>query len=366
MRITSVEAIPFRIPLRRKVSFATGQLTALEHVLVRVRSADGVVGTAEAPARPMVYGESTSSITHAVREWFAPLLMGLDAHDVESRRTRLSKIEQNATAKGAVDIACHDLVARSVGLPLRYLLGGGADEVEVSHILGLGSVEEVADEAIRIREQHGIATFKLKAGIDAKRDTALIDGVRAKLGDEIRITVDCNHGYDLETAIATVPRWEDAGVAWVEEPCPGPDRETRGHVARATRLPLMADESATDIPQVVEEIRRGHCRFISIKTARGGYARSSRIVALCEAFGLATVIGSQGDTDLGSLTSAQFQAANRATAHYPGELSFYLEAEAGILKNPPKIEGGKLRLPQTPGHGGELDEEALTRFRTDR
>jgi L-alanine-DL-glutamate epimerase-like enolase superfamily enzyme len=366
MRIVAVEAIPFRIPLRRKVSFATGHLSALEHVLVRIRSADGVVGTAEAPARPMVYGESPASIVHAVTEWFAPILIGLDAQNVEERHARMAKIEQNPTAKGAVDIAAFDLVARTHGIALRHLLGGGPDEVEVSHILGLGSVEEVADEAVRVREKYGIDTFKLKAGIDAKRDTALINGVRRQLGDSVRITVDCNHGYDVDTAVATVPRWEDANVAWVEEPCPGPDRETRGWVARATRLPLMADESAPDIPEVVEEIRRGHCRFISIKTARGGYSRASRIMTLCEAFGLSTVIGSQGDTDLGSLTSGQFQAAHRGTMQYPGELSFFLEAEGGILVEPSQIADGKLRLPSSPGHGGQIDEDALARFRIDR
>ena len=58
MRITKLEAIAFRMPMRETVKFATGQLSALDHVLVRVYTDEGLVGQSEAPSRPMVYGES--------------------------------------------------------------------------------------------------------------------------------------------------------------------------------------------------------------------------------------------------------------------------------------------------------------------
>jgi L-alanine-DL-glutamate epimerase-like enolase superfamily enzyme len=363
--IESVEAIPIRIPMRKTMSFATGSLATLEHVVVRIRSRDDVVGTAEAPSRPMVYGESPASIVAAVRDWFAPALIGKQASDHDTRQQMMRRFEQNHTAKGAVDMACYDLVARTLKIPLVTLLGGAREEVDVAHLLGLGSPEAVADEAREIREAYGIGTFKLKAGMDPDRDTALIVGVRKLLGDEIRITVDCNHGYDPQTAARTLPRWEGQGVAWVEEPCQGLDPTSRGWVARSTSLPLMADESAVDVPQVVEEIRRGDCRFISIKLARGGYSRARQIVQLCQAYDIGTVIGSQGDTDLGALTSAHFQAAHTATAKYAGELSFFLEAEGGILTERPEIVGGKLKLPDGPGHGGEIDEAALRKYRID-
>jgi len=109
----------------------------------------------------------------------------------------------------------------------------------------------------------------------------------------------------------------------------------------------------------------GSYRFFCVKTARGGYTRSKAIVTLCEAAGAASVIGSQGDTDLGTLTSAQFAAAQDATLRYPSELTFFLEAEGGILAAPPAIRDGAVTLPDAPGHGGEIDEEKLARFRLD-
>lgn len=365
MKIVAVEAIPFSIPLRQPVGFATGRLTALDHVLVRVRSEDGIVGTAEAPARPMVYGESPASIVHCIRDWFAPLLVGADARDGERHRYRLAAIEHNPTAKGAVDMALADLVARSLGQPLHKLLGGFADTVEVSHILGLGAPEAVAEQAVELRERLGIRTFKLKAGIDPDRDTAMLAAVRGALGPAVRLHVDCNHGYDSQTAARVVPRWEEFDVAWVEEPCPGWDVRGRRIVADATRIPLMADESAIDVAQIAEEIRRETCRFVCVKTARTGFSTSRRIVHLCEAAGIHTVVGSQGDTDLGAVTAAQFQAAHRATAHWPGELTFFLDAADGLLTTPPDIRDGRIALSDGPGSGVEIDDGKLARYRLD-
>lgn len=49
MKITAVEAIPFAIPYVKPLKFASGEIHAAEHVLVRVHTDDGIVGIAEAP-----------------------------------------------------------------------------------------------------------------------------------------------------------------------------------------------------------------------------------------------------------------------------------------------------------------------------
>ena len=66
MKITKIEAIPFSIPYRKPLSFASGQVTDAAHVLVRVHTDDGLVGTAEAPPRPFTYGETQASIVGVI------------------------------------------------------------------------------------------------------------------------------------------------------------------------------------------------------------------------------------------------------------------------------------------------------------
>jgi L-alanine-DL-glutamate epimerase-like enolase superfamily enzyme len=60
VKITAVEAIPYAIPYRRPLHFASGEVHAAQHILVRVHTDDGVVGTADAPPRPFTYGETQS------------------------------------------------------------------------------------------------------------------------------------------------------------------------------------------------------------------------------------------------------------------------------------------------------------------
>jgi L-alanine-DL-glutamate epimerase-like enolase superfamily enzyme len=364
LAIRSIEAIAFRIPMRSTITFSTGQLSAIDHVLVKATAENGVVGYAEAPARPMVYGESTASILYAIRNWFAPKLVGLDLFARERIWPAMELVEANATAKGAVDMALADLAARVAGLPLWRWLGGWSDSVTVCHLLGIGPPDDVAAQAATFRERHGVTTFKLKAGLDPKRDTAMIRGVRKALGDEVRLTVDCNHGYDAVTAARVLPQWEEAGILFVEEPSPSWDIDGRALVARSTRLPLMADESCTNVHAAAAELRRGHVRFMSVKTARTGYLASQAVVRLCEAAGVQTVIGSQGDSDLGALAAAHFQAAHRATAQHAGELCFFLDIADSILDCSPVIKNGCMRLSDAPGLGAIPDQAKIERYRT--
>ena len=62
MKITEVEAIPFAIPYVKPVVFASGEVHAAEHVLVRVHTDDGVIGVAEAERRREGYGITTFKV----------------------------------------------------------------------------------------------------------------------------------------------------------------------------------------------------------------------------------------------------------------------------------------------------------------
>lgn len=60
MHIEQVEAIPYRIPFRKALKFASGEITHADHVLVRIQTSGGIVGYADAPPRPYTYGELKS------------------------------------------------------------------------------------------------------------------------------------------------------------------------------------------------------------------------------------------------------------------------------------------------------------------
>ena len=75
MKISMVEAIPFAIRYRKPLRFASGEVAVAEHVLVRVHTDTGLIGTAEAPPRPFTYGETQQSIIAIINTVFAPQLV---------------------------------------------------------------------------------------------------------------------------------------------------------------------------------------------------------------------------------------------------------------------------------------------------
>ena len=136
MKIVKVEAIPFAIPYRKPLRFASGEVHVADHVLVRVHTDDGVVGAAEAPPRPYTYGETQESIVAVVDKLFAPELIGLTLLERETVHARMDRTVGNPAAKAAIDMAIWDALGRTVGLSVSQLLGGWTDRMRVCHMVG--------------------------------------------------------------------------------------------------------------------------------------------------------------------------------------------------------------------------------------
>ena len=118
MKITQIETASFKVPYKPFSEWGlTGVPGAAEHILVRVRTDEGITGVAEATPRPTVYGESLASIQYAIHTWFAPLLIGLNPAHSEKIWGKLETIQWNPSAKGAIDLAVYDAAAQSRNLP---------------------------------------------------------------------------------------------------------------------------------------------------------------------------------------------------------------------------------------------------------
>ncbi|MDX3911763.1 MAG: enolase C-terminal domain-like protein [Sphingobium sp.] len=365
MKIRSIEAIPFRLPLKHVVKFAAGSLSHLEHVLVRILSDEGAEGWAEAPARQMIYGETSKSIVAAIDDYFSPALAGLDPFNIEEAWRRMAVLPWNHCAKAGIDVALHDLCAKLLNIPLYKLIGGFGGPIAVCHILGTSAPQAVAEEAIELHERLGISWFKLKAGLDPAGDTTMIGAVRDALPDA-QLTADCNQGYSAEIAERTLPTWDQFQLAWIEEPCPGTDPVGRSRVAAVCRTPFMLDESAFLPHEIVREAELGNCRIVSIKTARTGVTKSKEVMHVAEAHGMKVVVGSQAESELGTLAGAHLATAHHSTSMSSSELSFFLDVDDRITRDTLTITGGKLKLPPGPGTGLDIDEQRLNRLRVDR
>jgi L-alanine-DL-glutamate epimerase-like enolase superfamily enzyme len=364
MKVESVTCIPFTLPLRQEVRFAAGVMTNTEHVLIEIHTDQGIVGRAEAPARPYLYGESQKSIVAAVTDWFAPMLRGEDPFAIERILARFASIEHNNTAKGALDIALHDIVGQASGVPCHRLLGGWHDEAQVIYVVGAGAPEAMRDECLAMRERYGIIAFKLKIGLDLGKDVDMLRVMRAAFPDGTLI-VDGNQALAAEEALRVLAVCAEQGVAWAEEPCHTNDRVGRRRVAAQSPVPILGDDSCRTLGEVAREIDDAAVHMVSIKLARCGYRMGRDILGLCLASRIRPVSGSQGDSGIGVLAGLHFCVAHRATQIRPAELCFHLNLADDLLAEPLAIANGRLKASNAPGLGITLDPGKLAHYRND-
>jgi L-alanine-DL-glutamate epimerase-like enolase superfamily enzyme len=364
MKIRDVEAIPFRIPYAVPLKWGlAGYLDAAEHVLVRIRTDEGIVGCAEATPRPTIYGESQVSIVFAVQHWFKPMLLGKDPFAVEAIWTGLQTIHWNPTAKGAVDLAIHDIQAKAAGVAACRLLGSWSDRVPVSWMIGLNSVETMVEEAQQ-KWEDGFRAFKVKVGVEPDKDIQAVRRLRERLGQDALIYVDGNQAYGRQEAKRALAAMAEYEIAMVEEPLPVWDQRGRLELAGLLSVPIMGDESVFTPHDVARELELGAIGVISIKTPRTGYYLSRKIIQMAEMAGIGCLVGSQAESTVGTLASAHFAAAFR-NIRYPSEISYFLNITDSLLAEPIRLTSGAIELPKGPGFGIELDEEKLKRYRVD-
>lgn len=366
MKITRIEAIPFAIPYVKTLKFASGEVHTADHVLVRVHTEDGLVGTAEAPPRPYTYGETQQSIVTVIDTIFAPQVIGHSALEREQIQAILHRTIGNPTAKAALDMAIWDVIGQALDVSVSQLLGGWTDRMRVSHMLGFDTPEQMVTEAQAIHERYGIATFKVKVGRrPVTLDVDVVAALREHFGETVELYVDGNRGWTPSESADALRRMADLGLTLAEELCPADDILGRRWLVGQCPVPFVADESATNPGEVTRELLGGSATAVSIKTARTGFTVSQRILGQAEGLGVEVVMGNQIDGQVGTLCSVAFGAAHQSTSRRAGELSNFLDMKDDLLAEPLQISDGTLSVRPGAGLGLQIDEDKLTHYRQD-
>jgi len=357
-KIAAIETVAFRLPLKSALAWGKESvLDAAEGVLVRVRADSGACGVAEAPPRPTIYGETRASIETAIRELLAPRLIGRELSDLAGARRAMAFLAGNPTAKGALDMALHDALARERRVTLPELLGAAASEVEVSFILGLASLDAALAEARWVVDA-GVRVLKVKIGGDLRSDLELIRALRAELGPSVRLYVDANETLDPERAASSLTALAAAGVLWAEEPLPVERVRERAALRARRVVPLIADDSTFTLSNLRRELDLDTFDVLNIKPARTGYQESREMLELAHSRGKGAMVGSQAGTTIGTARAAAFAAL--PGVDHPCELAFFLKLEADIVDRPLEIRDGRLSVAEAARV--EIDEVRLREF----
>ncbi len=364
MRIVEIRTTPFKIPYKKPLRFgAAGYDDAAEHVLIEIMTDEDITGIAEAIPRPTIYGESQASIVYAIRKWFAPILIGEEAFNIDKIWNKMDKIVGNTTVKGAIDVALYDILAKKAGFPLCKFIGGYKDKVEVAWMIGIDSLENMYEEAVIMRKK-GIRSFKVKVGKNLENDIQIIKMIRENMGEEVNIYVDANQAYTVEEAISAIKELKEYNIKLLEEPVAWWNNKGKKKIANFSPVPLMADESAITPQLVLNEIENGTAGIFSVKIPRTGVTRSKFIIQLAEQSGIPCLIGTQSETSIGA-RAAMHVAAAFCNVSYPSEISFFINLTDEIIKNPLQLENGFVKVPLENGVGAEVDCDKLNYYKVE-
>ncbi len=366
MKISKIEAVPFRIPLNPKYDFKyilrDGANKSRDHVLIKIHTDDGLIGLAEATPRPHLYGETQHSVVAIIKKNLEPSLIGMNPFDLEKVHHRLERVKQNLTAKAAIDIAIHDIIGQSSGLPLYRILGGWDEgKIPVAWMMGVKDAEKMAQEAKDFYDR-GFKAFKIKVGSNPDQDIRNFHAIREAVGNEATLYIDPNQAYSPVDAVRVIKEMEKDGIAWAEEPVSISAGARRLRVAQSISVPISGDESCFTPGMVAREIEVGVIGLVVIKVARSGFYQARKIINLCEQAGITCLIGTQGETGIGAVAAVHL-AKGFKHIKYPIEISSFLRQEDDFLTDPLRIEEGFINISDKPGLGVSIDQEKFEKYK---
>jgi L-alanine-DL-glutamate epimerase-like enolase superfamily enzyme len=378
VRITRIETIPIRVPIKPELAIKSGRGGTHDtspFLIVKLHTDAGLVGLGEASCTPRWSGEDQVSAAHFINTYFAPALIGQDPTRIdELTRTVFPPVAGNYFTKAAVEMALWDIAGKAAGKPVYELLGGKVRDAVTTKWSISGTTPDRAAEIARWALGHGFRAMKVKVGLSQSRDGEGADAdfdrvaaVRSVIGPDIKLGVDANGGWgDAATAVAAIERLKPLGIAFAEQPVWAGDPEEMAAVRRAAGVPIIADESLYTLADAQQLARAAACDVFSIYVGKaGGIGPAKAIADFALSRGIGCTIGSNLELGVGSAAMLHLGLAHRGITpdKYPCDIigPFYYEAD--ILKEPLDLGRGRAAPNGRPGLGVDLNEDMLEKYR---
>jgi len=318
---------------------------------------------------------------------------GMTAHSDRSQTYYLpgeNPADEAARLYSAIEIACLDLIGKSVGKPVCDLLGGRArTEVPFSaypfykHAGGGGEGEDAREdeygEALTPKQlvaqvkqmfaKYGFREIKFKAGVlDPAEEIETVRQLRAEFGLKIPIRLDPNCAWSVETSvkIGKALREELGNGGYLEDPTasiPGMAEVRRKLLDAGVETPLASNVAVTGFGDLPESIRTNAVQVILCDPHYwGGIQQVKHLGKICRTFNLGLSMHSNSHLGVSLMAMAHAAAATpqltyACDTHYPWQSDKDEVVAGGRIP----IVNGCVCIQEKPGLGIELDRDQLAR-----
>lgn len=362
--ITEIHILRVAVPLAGAgFRNAYANNTSQHSIIVRVASGGGHAGVGNIDPLPGYSSETIEQSLAALHDILLPAVQGQDAGNVHQILAIMdAALPGFLEAKAAVEMACIDLLTRSLGIPVHQFLGGAVvNRVRFNAWVGILGPDEAAREASKWLSQ-GFTSAKVKLGGGILADRDRIRAVREAVGDNMQLRGDANAGYSVQESIALGRLLEPYALQLLEQPVAATDLPGLAKVRQSIGIPIMADEAITDHQSLIDAIRADCADIVKLKVMKqGGLLKCRRMVETASAAGLGIVIGH--GFGLGINTMAEIMLAVTSHDVLEGlESVGPLKMQDDVIVSKLDLSRAFLDLPDTPGLGVEIDEEKLRTY----
>ncbi|MEA3408482.1 MAG: galactonate dehydratase, partial [Chloroflexota bacterium] len=347
-------------------------ITALETFLVKPRwlflkmhTDEGLVGLGE----PILEGRALT-VAQAVKE-LEPYLIGKDPTRVVYHWQAMYKHAFYrggpilTSALSGVEHALWDLTGKALGVPVYKLLGGPVrDRIKIYGHCGLTTPEESAQRAKELADQG----FKaLKTGVRGGRPARIVEnpdfvekavayfaGLREAAGKDVDIAIDFHGAVSPQTSAILIKALEPYQPMFIEEPVQCQNVDVLADLAKKTHIPIATGERLFTKWGFREVLEKRAASILQPDIAHAGGIFEGRLIAgMAESYYAAIA----PHCPLGPIALAACIQLDACIPNFLAQEQVTLGE--GYLKEPFTFKDGFVELPQKPGLGIELDEEAM-------
>jgi galactonate dehydratase len=336
-------------------------------VFVKVLTDEGITGIGEATG-----GLSTRPGEAQVHE-LERFVIGEDPLQPERLWQKMYKgLFLNANVGvNAIEIACWDILGKTLGVPVWKLLGGlQRPRLRVyanGWYTGPRDPGFFSDGATKIKEMGYTAlkfdpfgaAYRFIDPHEEKLSLAIVRAVRQAVGEEVDLCIEGHDRFSVSTAIRIGRALEEFHPMWFETPVMSTDIPATVEVARAIPVPVASGERFGSLAEVASLVSQRAVDIIQCETLHiGGISGARKACAIAEA-GEAFIALHQAQSPLNTAINAHIHASIPNFLIQECFDDFLIPWARNIVRGVPQVKEGYLEPSDAPGLGVELDETEM-------
>lgn len=347
-------------------------------VFALVKTDEGITGVGEGSLNGFA-----GAVAGAIKDLEA-LVVGEDPTRIEWLGRRMQRDfysdggQIHRAAQAAIEIACWDILGRSLEVPIWKLLGGKVRNRIRAYANGWYRNERTPEAfAASAKEvvERGYSALKFDPFGSAWRvldredlmlSVDIVEAVREAVGPHVDVLVEGHSRFSVSQAIEVAERLAPFRPTWFEEPVRHDRVGAVAEVANRSPVPIATGESFHTLGEFVELASSAPIAFWQPEPAHlGGILPTKQVFGIAEAYDSAVAPHQAGGP---VATAVCLQLAGCSNNVYVQEFfDDYNESwEKDLVSwHPPLSSDGYLTIPETPGLGLELDLEEAAKHPSD-